>query len=61
MDKILSDGWRELQTLAQFAAGLDDNHTVYHGVRWTHVELGSYAIHSRPNSLAQPGRRAKSS
>jgi hypothetical protein len=35
---------RELRTIAQVAAGLDDNYTLCHGVHWTHVERGSYAI-----------------
>jgi len=53
MAKVFPDGWRELaatgaaerelQTLAQLAAGLPDDYTVYHGVHWTQVEHGSYA------------------
>jgi len=54
MAKVFPDGWRELaatgaaererQTLALLAAGLDDHYTIYHGVHWTHVERGHYAI-----------------
>jgi hypothetical protein len=54
MAKVFPDGWRELtatgaaerelQTLAQLAAGLSDDYTVYHGVHWTKVESSSYAI-----------------
>ena len=54
MAKVFPDGWRELaatgaaererQTLAQLAAGLDDHYTIYHGVHWTHVERGHFAI-----------------
>jgi len=54
MAKVFPDGWRELtatgaaerelQTLAQLAAGLSDNYTVYHGVHWTQVESASYSI-----------------
>ena len=54
MAKVFPDGWRELaatgaaerelQTLAQLAAGLDDGYTVYHGVHWTRVERSNYAI-----------------
>lgn len=54
MAKVFPDGWRELtatgaaerelQTLAQLAAGLSDAYTVYHGVHWTQVERGSWAI-----------------
>ena len=55
MAKVFPDGWRELsatgaaerelQTLARLAAGLSDDYTVYHGVHWTQVERGSYAIY----------------
>ena len=55
MAKVFPDGWRELsatgaaerelQTLAQLAVGLSDDYTVYHGVHWTQVERGSYAIY----------------
>ena len=54
MAKVFPDGWRELaatgaaarelQTLAQLAAGLSDDYTVYHGVHWTRVERSNYAI-----------------
>jgi hypothetical protein len=54
MAKVFPDGWREmeatggaareLQTLGQLAAGLDDTYTVYHGVHWTRVERNDYAI-----------------
>lgn len=54
MAKVFPDGWRaleaagaaarELQTLAQLAAGLSDDYTVYHGVHWTRVERNNYAI-----------------
>jgi UvrD-like helicase C-terminal domain/Nuclease-related domain len=54
MAKIFPDGWRELaatgaagrelQTLAQLAAGLDDGYTVYHGVHWTRIEQTNFAI-----------------
>ncbi len=54
MAKVFPDGWRELaatgsagrelQTLSQLAAGLDDGYTVYHGVHWTRVERSNYAI-----------------
>lgn len=54
MAKVFPDGWRELsatgaaerelQTLAQLAAGLADDYTVYHGVHWTQVERGNCAI-----------------
>jgi hypothetical protein len=54
MAKVFPDGWREmaatgaagreLQTLHQLAAGLDDGYTVYHGVHWTRVERSNYAI-----------------
>ena len=57
MAKVFPDGWRELtatgaaerelQTLARLADGLANDYTVYHGVHWTQVEHGSYAIHSR--------------
>ena len=52
---VFPDGWRELsatgaaerelQTLAQLAAGLDDGYSIYHGVHWTQVERGNYAIY----------------
>jgi hypothetical protein len=54
MAKVFPDGWRELeasgaaarelQTLGQLAAGLDDAYTVYHGVHWTRVERSNFAI-----------------
>lgn len=54
MAKVIPDGWRELiatgsaarelQTLGELAAGLDDRYTVYHGVHWTRVEQHNYAI-----------------
>ncbi|RPI45125.1 MAG: nuclease, partial [Betaproteobacteria bacterium] len=54
MAKVFPAGWRELeatgaagrelQTLGQLAAGLDDSYTVYHGVHWTRVERNNYAI-----------------
>ena len=54
MAKVFPDGWkdltatgaaaRELQTLGQLAAGLDDTYTVYHGVHWTRVERNNFAI-----------------
>ncbi len=54
MAKVFPDGWqalaatgaavRELQTLGQLAAGLDDAYSVYHGVHWTRVERNNYAI-----------------
>jgi len=54
MAKVFPDGWRaleasgaaarELRTLAQLAAGLDDTYTVYHGVHWTRVERNDYAV-----------------
>jgi hypothetical protein len=54
MARVIPDGWRELdasgaaarelQTLAQLAAGLSDAYTVYHGVHWTRVERNNYAI-----------------
>jgi len=54
MAKVFPDGWRqlaatgaaarELQTLAQLAAGLDDSYTVYHGVHWTRVDRSNTAI-----------------
>lgn len=54
MAKVFPDGWRELeatgaaarelQTLGQLAAGLADAYTVYHGVHWTRIERGNYAI-----------------
>lgn len=54
MAKVFPDGWRELaatgsagrelQTLGQLAAGLDDQYTVYHGVHWTRVERSNFAI-----------------
>ncbi|HLK41871.1 MAG TPA: ATP-binding domain-containing protein [Thermoleophilia bacterium] len=54
MAKVFPDGWRqleatgsaarELQTLAQLAAGLDDGYTVYHGVHWTRIDRSNYAI-----------------
>lgn len=62
MAKVFPDGWRELtatgaaerelQTLAQLAAGLSDDYTVYHGVHWTQVERGSYAIFGEILQLA---------
>lgn len=55
MAQVIPDGWRELsatgaaerelQTLAQLAAGLDDSYTIYHGVHWTRVEQHNYAIY----------------
>ena len=55
MAKVFPDGWRELtatgsaerelQTLAQLAAGLDDSYSVYHGVHWTRVDRGNTAIY----------------
>ncbi len=52
---VFPDGWRELsatgaaerelQTLAQLAAGLDDGYSIYHGVHWTQVERGNCAIY----------------
>lgn len=70
MAKVFPDGWRELtdtdaverelQTLAQLAAGLADDYTVYHGVHWTQVERGSYAIDSRASSLPQRASPASS-
>jgi hypothetical protein len=54
MARVIPQGWRELdatgaaarelQTLALLAAGLSDEYTVYHGVHWTRVERGNYAI-----------------
>lgn len=54
MAKVFPDGWRELQatgaagrelqTLSQLAAGLDDRHSIYHGVHWTRVERDNYAL-----------------
>ena len=54
MARVIPEGWRELdatgaaareiQTLAQLAAGLSDDYTVYHGVHWTRVERRNYAI-----------------
>jgi len=54
MAKVFPDGWRELeatgaaarelQTLGQLAAGLDDGYAVYHGVHWTRVERSNFAI-----------------
>ncbi len=54
MAQVFPNGWRELeatgaagrelQTLGQLAAGLDDDYTVYHGVHWTRVERNNYAI-----------------
>ena len=54
MAKVFPDGWRELaatgaaarelQTLGQLAAGLGDDYAIYHGVHWTRVERGNYAI-----------------
>ncbi|MPZ45549.1 MAG: nuclease [Betaproteobacteria bacterium] len=54
MARVIPDGWRELdasgaagrelQTLGQLAAGLSGDYTVYHGVHWTRVERGNYAI-----------------
>jgi hypothetical protein len=54
MAKVFPDGWRELQasgaaarelqTLGQLAAGLDDSYSIYHGVHWTRVERNNYAI-----------------
>src|SRR4051812_38573359 len=54
MAKIHPDGWRELsatgsaarelQTLGQLAAGLDEGYTVYHGVHWTRVEKNNFAV-----------------
>lgn len=54
MAKVYPDGWRELdasgaagrelQTLRQLAAGLDDGYAIYHGVHWTRVERGNFAL-----------------
>ena len=54
MARVFPDGWRELaatgaaerelQTLGQLAAGLGDEYAIYHGVHWTRVEKGNYAI-----------------
>jgi hypothetical protein len=54
MARVFPDGWRaleatgaagrELQTLAQLAAGLDESYAVYHGVHWTRVDRGNFAI-----------------
>jgi hypothetical protein len=54
MAKVFPDGWRELaatgsagrelQTLGRLAAGLDDGYRVYHGVHWTRIERGNFAI-----------------
>ena len=54
MAKVFPDGWRELtatgaaarelQTLGELAAGLDDGYTIYHGVHWTRVERNNFAI-----------------
>jgi len=54
MAKVFPDGWRaleatgaagrELQTLNQLAAGLDDGYSIYHGVHWTRVERNDYAL-----------------
>lgn len=54
MAKVFPDGWRELeatgaagrelQTLRQLAAGLDDSYAIYHGVHWTRVERNDFAI-----------------
>ena len=54
MAKVFPEGWRELaatgaaerelQTLGQLAAGLGDEYAIYHGVHWTRVEKGNYAI-----------------
>ena len=39
--------------LARLAAGLSDDYTVYHGVHWTQVERGSYAIFGEILQLAR--------
>ena len=54
MAKVFPDGWRELvatgaaarelQTLAELAAGLDDQYSVYHGVHWTRIDRSNFAI-----------------
>jgi len=54
MAHIHPDGWRELanigaaqreiETLEQFAEGLSDAYTVYHGVHWTRVQHGGAAF-----------------
>ena len=54
MALIHPDGWRELkasgaaqrqiETLALLAYGLPAEYTVYHGVHWTRVAEGSFAI-----------------
>ena len=54
MAVIHPEGWRELkasgaaqreiETLAILAEELDDTYTVYHGVHWTRVQQGNYAI-----------------
>jgi len=54
MARVFPDGWRELeatgaaareiQTLVQLAAGLDEGYSVYHGVHWTRIERHNYAI-----------------
>ena len=51
---IHPEGWRELkasgaaqreiETLALLAYGLPADYTVYHGVHWTRVAEGSFAI-----------------
>ena len=52
MAKVFPDGWRrltatgaaerELQTLAQLAAGLPGDYTVYRGVRWIFPHKAKY-------------------
>lgn len=54
MARVFPSGWREmratgaaereLQTLALLAEGLDDRYTVFHGVHWTRVAQGHFAI-----------------
>jgi hypothetical protein len=64
MAHIIPEGWqalpatgaeqREIETLAQFAKGLPDSYTVYHGVHWTRVNQGHALVGEIDFAIVNP-------
>ncbi|MDP2254339.1 MAG: NERD domain-containing protein, partial [Thiobacillus sp.] len=64
MAHIIPEGWqampatgaeqREIETLAQLAAGLPDAYTVYHGVHWTRVNQGHALVGEIDFAIVNP-------
>ncbi|MDP1646039.1 MAG: ATP-binding domain-containing protein [Thiobacillus sp.] len=64
MAHIIPEGWqalqatgaeqREIETLAQLAAGLPDAYTVYHGVHWTRVHQGHALVGEIDFAIVNP-------